>query len=258
MSFFPYSFSKQNCYSTCPKKFEFNYVMNLRTEFSMNATLEKGSFIHLLLENFALGKLSETSYNFRHSDEDQIKEYKLIFKDFVQSDIGKSYLNPENFHGAEVEFGVKLNEDGTLSSTSYYNKKAFFRGKIDHSNKNGKVMELLDWKSGKVNAFPAPLQLIMYAVWCFVEYPEVEEVRTAFVYIEHGVEKPYIFKRSHKDALEQKIKDKLFEIENAQEYPKKESALCEYCEFRKVGYCTPVLGNEFADNMMKYAPKKLS
>lgn len=256
MKFAPYSFSKQNCFGSCPKKFEFNYIKKIRTPFKMNATLEKGSYVHLLLENLAMGKLHETTYEFKHSTPEQKEEYKGVFKDFITSDVGKMYLDKENFFGAEVEFGVKVNEDGTWASTSYYNKKALFRGKIDHANKNGSVMELLDWKTGKINAFPAPLQLVMYAVWCFLEFPEVEEVRTAFVYVEHGVEKPYIFKRSHKEALEKKILEKLMEIEHAKEFPKKESKLCDYCEYRKDGLCDPETASEFTDNMMKYAPKK--
>jgi len=258
MKFTPYSFSKQNTFETCKLKFKFQYIDKIRTEFKMNAVLEKGSYIHLILEQLAKnnGVLPEIEYNFKHSTDEEIHNYKTIAHNFVYSELGYKYLDntDDKFFGAEVEFGVK-SENGIWSSTNYYDKKALFRGKIDHANKIGSTMYLLDWKSGRVSAFPAPLQLVMYAVWCFLKFPEIDTVNTAFVYLEHGKEKRYIFKRKHLRSLQEKIAEKLYNIEMETEFPKTESALCEYCQFRLSGDCTETSNEDFNDNLMKFAPK---
>jgi len=258
MKFTPYSFSKINLFETCPLKFKYQYIDKLRTPFKMNATLEKGSYIHLMLEELAKNEMvaQKVSYNFKHSTKEQVQGYNAIFHDFVFSELGYHYLNnPEQkFFGAEVEFGVVI-EDGEWRATSYWNKKALFRGKIDHVNSSDGVMHLLDWKSGKVSAFPAPLQLVMYAVWCFLKYPDVHTVQTAFVYLEHGEEKPYVFKREHLEALMKKVAEKIYNIEHETKFTKKESKLCDYCEFRLQGICESQTGTELADDMMKFNPK---
>ena len=259
MKFAPYSFSKINLFETCPMKFKFQYIDKIRTPFKMNDVLEKGSYIHLILEKLAKNDmvLPEVKYNFRHSTEEQVKEYNVIAHDFIFSEIGYNYLQNEEqkFFGAEVEFGIKV-EDGKLASTSYWNKKALFRGKIDHANMGNGVMHLLDWKSGKVSGFPAPLQLVMYAVWCFLEFPEIHTVETAFVYVEHEEEKRYVFTRDMLGKLSKKMLEKVYNIEHEEKFEKKESKLCEYCEFRLQGLCEETSNTDFNDTLSKFNPTK--
>jgi len=258
MKFSPYSFSKQSTFEQCPAKFKFQYIDKIKTEFKMNDILEKGSFIHLILEEFAKNNgvfPDNIEYNFRHSSEEQIQEYKEIANNFIFSEIGYNYLNNElgKFFGAEVEFGVKIDDSGKWVSTNYYDKKVLFRGKIDHANKYDNIMELLDWKTGKINESPQVLQLIMYAVWCFLKFPEVDEVHTAFVYIEHSSEKRYTFKRKMLKALQATIARKLIEIELEEKFEKHEDGLCQFCQFRLAGVCEETSNDEFITDMMKYS-----
>ena len=67
------------------------------------------------------------SFNFSVLDETQQTEAKKIVKDFVDSDIGKHYLEDIELIGEEVEFGL----DMKLQPVSYYAKDAIMRGKID-------------------------------------------------------------------------------------------------------------------------------
>lgn len=259
MKFTPYSFSKLNTFEQCPMKFKFKYIDKISTPFKMNATLEKGSYIHLLLEELAKNDmvLPKVSYDFKYSSRQDIVSYKKTFRDFVFSDFGEKYLSNDDytFFGAEVEFGVKL-EDGVLSETSYWNKKALFRGKIDHVNIHDDTMYLLDWKSGRVNQYPAILQLVMYAVWCFLKYENINIVKTAFVYIEHGVEKTYTFKRKHLDDLIAKVMEKINNVELETKFNKKESKLCEYCEFRLQGLCKETSNIDINNEMLRFIPKR--
>ena len=238
----------------CPKKFDFNYIQKLRV-WVPNLATERGSYIHLLLENDT--KEKPTTFKFTMIDDEIQQQCIKIYEDFKQTEIGQTYFDcPAE---AEVEFGVKLLE-GELVTCSYYDKEALFRGKIDHfiDHKDGSLT-MADWKTGKVSLFPAPLQLAMYALWGFLKYPDAFEIKTSFVYVEHSEEeKEYRFKREHMRALKKKVIEKIVSIEKAKDYPKKESALCNYCEYRKKGLCLESSGDEFAQDMMKYSykPKK--
>jgi RecB family exonuclease len=256
MKFTPYSFSKINSFEMCPAKFDFNYIQKLRF-WVPNLATERGSYIHTLLENDTKSK--PTSFKFTLIDEEIERECKEIYKKFKESNWGKFYFSEAFTAEAEVEFGMKKTDEG-LKPCRYYDKEALFRGKIDHFIKDYDTIYVADWKTGKISAYPAPLQLVMYAVWAFNEYPDVETVRAAFVYVEHpeseDMVKEYVFKREHLSQLTKKVIEKIVTIEKSGEFPKKEGPLCEYCDFRKKGICLETTSDEFTNDMMKYAYKK--
>ena len=119
------------------------------------------------------------------------------------------------------------------------------------------IIDSIDWKTGKVSGFPQPLQLAMYAIYLFEQYPDVETIRTAFVYVEHNnKEKVYTFDRSHLSVLKKKILEKIVNMENEKKFSKKESRLCDYCDFRTAGLCEPETHDEFAEKMMQMTKKE--
>lgn len=246
MKFNPYSFSKLNSFMSCPKKFELSYIEKIKV-FVPNIATERGSYVHTLLENKTKNKL--TTFKFNVMTEKDVDECDKVYYDFTHSDNGKKYFDPKNETYAEVEFGVKK-IGKNFEVCSYYSKSALFRGKIDHQIIHGDWIELLDFKTGKVTSFPAPLQLVMYSVWAFIKYPHINKVRTAFVYVEHGnEEKEYIFYREHFEVILKKVVEKIVNVELAKKFPKNETKLCEYCDFRKKGYCDPETVGEFNDKM---------
>lgn len=246
MKFNPFSFSKINTFLFCPMKFKLSYIDKIRVKNS-NIALEKGSYIHQRLEDHS-NSIALTNFNFRLSTREQILEFDNIVDTFINSELGMKYLTPTTF-GVELDFALLL-EDKKLRATNYYNKEALIRGKIDHAIQNGNVMTLLDWKSGRVRDEPDVLQVVVYALWCFITYPEIETVQAAFVYVEHGEEKSFTFHRDSIEQLQGAVLRNIAKVEVAEDYPKKESNLCQWCDYRKNGYCTAETGQEFADKMM--------
>lgn len=249
MKYAPYSFSKINLYEQCPLKFKFNYIDKLGT-FYPNLATERGSFIHTLLENHT--KEKKTKFKFLIATEEEQKDCFNIFVEFLDSDLGKKYM--VNDAKAELNFGMKKTKTG-LEVCKYGDKQALFRGKIDHSILEEYKMHLADWKTGKVSFFPAPLQLMMYMVWAFYKYPELEEVITSFVYVEHLQEKEYKFTREHLNPSIMKILGKILNIEKDTTFLKKEGPLCNFCDFRTAGLCLPETHDEFEQKMMQYTKK---
>jgi len=257
MKFAPYSFSKINSFEMCPKKFDFNYIQKLGV-WVPNLATERGSYIHTLLENDTKSK--PTNFKFTLIDDEIQQECINVYEKFKASEWGQFFFDPEFDTKAEVAFGMKRTEEG-LETCSYYDKEALFRGKIDHFMKDDYMIYVADWKTGKISGFPAPLQLIMYAVWALSEYPDIDTVITAFVYVEHPDDpdcvKEYTFKREHLPLLKKKVIEKIVNIEKAEKFQKKETKLCEYCEYRKKGLCDETSGEDFADQMtFGYTPKK--
>ena len=246
MKFAPYSFSRIDVFEKCPLKFKFLYIDKLGT-FVPNLALEKGSYIHERLENFT--KRKKTNFDFFIATPEEQKDFDVVYHKFVSSKYGQKYLK-EPSSMAEIEFGMKKGLGG-LEPCAYNDKNALFRGKIDHSIYKSEVMLLIDWKTGKVTRFPAPLQLAMYAVWAFMKFPEVQEVFTAFVYVEHGEQKPYIFKRHHLKLLTKTVLEKIVKMEKEEVFPKKETPLCNYCDFRKANLCEATTNTDFNTNLVK-------
>jgi len=249
MKFTPYSFSKINSFQMCPAKFDYNYIQKLRV-WVPNMATERGSYVHTLLENDT--KEKPTTFKFTLIDDAMQQECIDIYKNFKASGWGQFYFDPSFDAEAEVEFGMKKTDEG-LIPCSYYDKGALFRGKIDHFIKNDPVIYVADWKTGKISGFPAPLQLVMYAVWALITYPEIDTIVSAFVYVEHPddpeVVKEYEFTRAMLPQMTKKVLEKIVEVEKAEKFPKKESPLCNYCEYRKKGICLETTADEFNDQM---------
>jgi hypothetical protein len=247
MKFNPYSFSKMNSFELCPKKFELSYIKKIKT-FTPNLATERGSYIHLLLEHHEDEK--EVNFKFNIMQEEDIQKAHEVYEKFVESDLGKYYFS--FLSESEIAFGVKRGDEG-FEPCGYGNKEALFRGKIDYFAMTNDTVIVADWKTGKVTDYPAPLQLVMYAAWVFLKYPEIEKVISSFVYVEHLEEKQYIFKRSHLTAILKKIVEKIVKIEKATDFEKSESPLCEYCSYRAEGYCDETTQEEFQQNVSKFS-----
>ena len=126
MKYSPYSFSKISLFEQCPLKFKFNYIDKIGV-FVPNLALERGSYIHTLLENDTKDK--PTKFKFNIATKEEQLQCIDVFIEFKKSDLGQRYLEVPAL--AEVEFGMKI-IDGALVPCSYYDKEALFRGKIDH------------------------------------------------------------------------------------------------------------------------------
>ena len=248
MKFAPFSFSKIHLFEQCPLKFKYNYIDKLGI-FEPNLAMERGLAIHDFLENHVKNK--KTDFKFRIATQEEQEECLDIFINFKKSDLGMKYLEVPG--EAEVEFGMKI-LDGILACCSYYDSDALFRGKIDLMIMNITTINSIDYKTGKVSGFPQPLQLVMYAVYLFNKYPNVDVVRTCFVYVEHtNEEKVYEFHRSHLNALTKKVLEKIVNMENEEDFNKKISKLCEFCEFKKNGVCSGDYDDNYFD---KFNPQK--
>jgi len=236
LKYAPYSFSKIESFTSCKRKFKHTYIDKLYFPIS-NIALEKGSYIHKCLEDWVKKDNKRPEFNFKLSTQEDIQNYNNIVDNFIDSPLGKKYFQSLKILGTETKFGLKIDENNQLIETNYYNKKAFIRGMIDQmSSSDGKIV-VVDWKSGKVPDEPKSDQVMLYALWIMTKDDSVNKVESNFVYIEHNIEKQFIYTRDELPSMRKKFAMKVKSIENETEFPKNITALCDWCSFKQNGIC---------------------
>jgi len=81
----------------------------------------------------------------------------------------------------EVSAEQRMAIDANFQPTEYFAKNVWCRGDVDALWVNGKVAKAVDWKTGKRK--PNSDQLALMALLVFHHHPEIEEVRTMFVWL---------------------------------------------------------------------------
>jgi ATP-dependent exoDNAse (exonuclease V) beta subunit len=236
LKFTPYSYSKIDCFIQCPAKFKFKYIdkINLFTE---NKALEKGSRVHEIIEFYQPTKWWKMpSFNYKLLDETEQKEAEKIAIDFVESEFGKFYLLHPGAIGHEIHVGM----DRKLQPCNYYAENVMILGKIDFLIKDGRTMYIVDWKTGKVKdqAYMSNDQLMLYSIWVFNMFSDIDEVIADYVYVEHGEKHSFTFKRENYKNFSKNYANKLKNIETEESFPMKTGPLCNWCDYKKQDYCS--------------------
>lgn len=218
MKYAPYSFSAMNTYIQCPRKYKYSKIDKIPSENTDRTALLKGSAIHDILEKFP----ESSSYKLA-------PKYQHIADKFIESNLGKKYIFSESIR--ELKFGLST----SLKECSFYNKdNTLFRGSIDHMCIIDDRLNLIDWKTGKYKdlKYQDFNQLIFYAIFIFLKYEDLQEIRISFVYVEHNLENDLLLKRENLKSYIKEMITVIKDIENDKEFVKNPSRLCEWCDFR--------------------------
>ena len=237
MKFSPYSYSKISTFKACPFKFKLNYIEGLRLK-SESVALEKGTRIHQIIEMYQYNKPSVLpTFDYKVLNKEQQEDAEEIAIKFCSSDMGMSFLHHDYILGHEVEFGM----DKKFNPVNYNSNDAMLRGKIDFLAKEKRKAIVVDWKSGKVRdqRYMSNEQTMLYAVWCFNMFDDIDEVESHYVYVEHDTITTFLFKREYFNNYTKLYATHVFNIETTNEQPKIVGPLCNYCDYMKQGYCTP-------------------
>jgi hypothetical protein len=196
-------------YENCPKNY-FHQRIEKSVKDTGNAVTAYGERVHKALE-LRLGEdAALTSETARY---DLICEaIKLMAKGGVLT----------------VEEEMTLNDK--LEPTGWWDNDAWLRSKIDVLVRRGPRAVMFDWKTGKRR--PDFDQLEMFAAQVFKHYPEVQEVKTTFVWLKEMKMDHETFTRDSLPEIMQKILTKIKRVEGSLEHdnwPAKPSGLCNWC-----------------------------
>lgn len=220
LKFAPYSFSALNLYKGCARKYKYSKIDKIDPGPRDMTALLKGGAVHDILDKFP-----------EPSTHKLAPKYQNIFDSFKITEIGKKYLYSKCIK--EHKFG--LNKE--LKECSYYDKSALFRGAVDFTGVINNTLHICDWKTGKYKdeIYQDYTQLVFYSIYFFLKYPELEELKISFVYIEHALENSVILKRINLKSYILELLGLIESLENDRSFEKSITGLCDYCEFQD--YC---------------------
>lgn len=154
--------SKINTFKQCKKLFKYRYIDKIQID-KKSTALDKGSFIHELIENTIIHKTKPDITNicnkYVNLNEDKILECKDIYNKFCESSNFKVILSMPFKQYVENWFNFD-------SNFLPVDKSTYFTGKIDYyiiDSSKGIGLNI-DWKTGKCSQNPDTYQLEVYAL----------------------------------------------------------------------------------------------
>lgn len=132
-----------------------------------------------------------------------------------------------------VEQKLAINAD--FSPTTYFAKDVWYRSVADVIVLQGPVALAVDWKTGKI--LEDAVQLALMACCIFAHYPEVQKIRTEFIWLKEDATSRADFSRQDMISVWRGLWPRIEQLRRAHEtssYPPKPGALCRrWCPVRK-------------------------
>jgi hypothetical protein len=136
-----------------------------------------------------------------------------------------------------TERRIALTSD--LNETSYFAKDVWLRVVVDVLIHHGNEATALDWKTGKRK--PDTEQLELTAAALFALYPEVQAVKTAYIWLKEDAFDRVDFVRDDAPRIWSNFTPRVQRLEQAVatgEFPKKPSGLCrKWCPVKSCEFC---------------------
>ena len=156
-----WSHSSKNTYITCPRQYDLQYNKKVIPYQETEATIW-GNQVHSALEHYAKGGAPLT-------------ENYVQFQPWVDKILA---LPGEKF------FEQKLALTRNLTPAPFEGENTWCRAILDALILNGNKAGTFDYKTGKIRTDTDQLKLCAGIV--FQHYPEVETVKTAYLWLKHG------------------------------------------------------------------------
>ena len=246
MKYNPYSVSRFSTYENCPKKFKLFYIDKIKIDGEPRLALERGSFAHFCLENnFNYDIPYELNNVFNTEEKDKVIE---MLKKFEKSELGIYIKDLIQVATLEEDFAF----NNKLELVGFKDKNAWMRGSADvyYVFKEDKTKGIIiDYKTGKDKSKDenfGTLQATVYAIYMFLKFPKLLNVKASFVFIEHCTKKDIYFDRENFNSYIKEVFEKTIKIEKDKYFNESVSELCPYCDYNGTEYCSA-----YNDNIKK-------
>jgi len=215
----PLSFSRLSTFEQCQAQFDYLYVSK-RVSNESNEHSDYGDRVHKLLEAKGRGELDESTL----SDEGKstLERWGPVV-DKITSIAGDKYY----------EHQMAVNKD--LQPTGWFAPDVWIRSIADVLVVDGATAYCLDYKTGKVKENPTQLQL--FAAMVMFHFPEVQTVKTSFIWLKFDEVTNAKYERRFLGALWSALQprfNKVQEIIDLGVFSAKPSGLCPWCSAKNI------------------------
>jgi hypothetical protein len=204
---FAWSYSKLKNYETCPKRYHAIDVAKLYKEDEENEHLAYGKLVHEGLAN---------RINLEHTPLPEPIKHLEKWAQKVLAVPGDLIL---------VEQQLAITED--LTATTWFGANAWYRGIADVIKIMGPVAAAIDWKTGKI--LEDGVQLALVAQCVFAHHPQVQKIRTEFIWLKEDAVTRADFTRADMVSVWAGLLPRVTTLKNAHdtmEFPPKPGGLC--------------------------------
>lgn len=165
------SWSRLSDFKQCPKKFHLKYITKSFPTEEKSIHLVKGEQLHKQLEDYVIAKNGQAAM-------------PLGFSPEVRESLGYVDKLFENFDQVHPEAQIACTKD--WKPAEWFGKDVGWRSIWDVVGLKQTICFIGDWKSGKIYPYGDGFgQLHLSSVIALNRWPEVPEVTSAYVYIEH-------------------------------------------------------------------------
>lgn len=233
MKYAPYSFSKISTHQNCAMRFKLQYVDKIKMPWVKNKALEKGGFIHHIIEKRLLNEdVRSAITNYKITEHDSYKDMLPLIKDILLSDRMKRYTESTYPKYVEEGFGLYIDSKGIELGT--YKKmngiSPTIRGYIDFMIDEGKTVRIIDHKTGKFKEDQNKLQLLIYFLVAVLKFPNATNFIVQFDFVEHNKSIEFEFSRDMFEENAREVMSVIKSVETDNEF-KKQDTFCNWCPF---------------------------
>ena len=227
-----YSFSKISLWDQCPFKFYIHYVLRPDAKKISSFYLDKGNLVHGVIESLL---------------KDELQSYSIPTYEYLTSKNKKEiFASILNFCSFKKFKEIKEQSNKSIEETFYLDihmnpcekKDAALKGKIDIFYPYDNQVWIYDWKTTgstleKIKKWPKSAdQLEVYALWAMQKYG-YDEAICHFAYVDVNYYDKKIFTKDDIPELKEKWYHKIDAIEDCEDFHKKKSRLCDYCDIKE-------------------------
>ena len=244
-----YSHSRINTYETCPYQYKLRYIDKKKPEIPTTIEAFMGSMVHEALEDLYKKK----KFKKRVSKATLIKFYRDIWEKNYSNDIlivkkDSEGLTEDNYRKMGEKFlsdyydRMKPFEEMTILGLETMDRMTLPDGNQWHVriDKLGCDSEgnyfVCDYKTNArmkdQEEADEDKQLAMYSIWVKDKFKDAKSVKLIWHML--AFNKDAISERTDEqlEKLQQDVMDRIKKIESATEFPRKQTALCNYCGFK--------------------------
>ncbi len=245
-----YSHSKISTFEQCPYKFKLKYIDKIKPTVEKSIEAHLGSSVHSALEELysqiLKNKILELDEVLLHytkewqkefSEEIAIPRQRTTAQDYFQKGV-EFLINYYTSHAPFDDGTIELEKEIILPLTEEYEIWGFIDRLV--FNKKTQEYEIHDYKTS--NSLPdkekiaSDRQLALYSIAIkeILKLPKTANIKLIWHYLAHNKKIESFRTEENLENLKKEIIEIIKKIESTKEFPKCESMLCNWCEYKDI------------------------